>query len=232
MTRPRRVLDLFSGLRGWSDPWEEKGWETLTLDLDPKFEADIVADILTVRPRDFPWKPDVILASPPCEGFSVMRIGKNWTRPDEDPPNAPKTEHAELSMKIVQRTVGLIRYFKPRFYVIENPRAKLRRLMEGWYPEMERHSVWYCHWKEDRAKPTDLWGGFPASFDPRKECHNQNPSHPDDCCCRDHRGAVRGSVTGTQGMSSEEAAKIPRALSLGVLRAVERNWNERTRWFP
>jgi site-specific DNA-cytosine methylase len=69
-----RLLDLFSGLRGWSEPFAERGHEVLTLDFAPRFGADMTADILEVAATDFPWQPDVVLASPPCEAFSVLRI--------------------------------------------------------------------------------------------------------------------------------------------------------------
>lgn len=34
-----KVLDLFSGLGGWSNCWREAGHEVETLDLDPRFGA-------------------------------------------------------------------------------------------------------------------------------------------------------------------------------------------------
>ena len=75
-----KVLDLFAGLRGWSDPWRWSGHQTFTIDLDSRFRVDAYLDIRDVAGviRALPWKPDVILASPPCAGFTTMNIGKNW----------------------------------------------------------------------------------------------------------------------------------------------------------
>ena len=71
-----RVLDLFAGLKGWSAPFEERGHEVFSVDLDDRFDVSLHADILTMSADDLPWRPDIILASPPCEAFSVMTIGR------------------------------------------------------------------------------------------------------------------------------------------------------------
>lgn len=181
-----KVLDLFAGLRGWSDPWKARGWDVATLDNEEHFGSDITADI-----RDFAddpdkyltWRPDVILASPPCEAFSVMTIGRNWTREHE-----PKTDKARLALELVEATRRVIDYYQPTFFVIENPRAKLRRLEP--VKDLERVTVTYCQYGEPFMKPTDLWGVFPWSWKPRPMCKPRA-----DC----HVSAARGSRTGIQG---------------------------------
>lgn len=186
------VLDLFAGLRGWSDPWKAAGWDVITLDNEERFDSDITVDIrkFAVSPYHYiqragfgDRKPDVILASPPCEAFSVMTIGRNWTEEHE-----PKTEKAELAMELVNATVSTIRTIKPRYWVMENPRAKLRKLpmVQGF----DRVTVTYCQYGEPFMKPTDLWGGFPPSWWARPMCKPRA-----DC----HVGAARGSKTGIQG---------------------------------
>jgi hypothetical protein len=177
-----RVLDLFSGLRGWSDPWLDRGHEVITLDNEPSFEADLVMDIRDLQLHHLPWMPDVILASPPCEAFSVMTIGRNWTKDHE-----PKTERAEQAIELVRATVARIGAWNPRFWIIENPRAKLRRLMPD---TLDRVTVTYCQYGEPYMKPTDLWGGFPPSWWPRPPCSPRSPCHA---------SAARGSKTGIQG---------------------------------
>lgn len=176
----------------------------VTLDMNPKFGAMMQRDILTVIAADFP-RPDVILASPPCEGYSVMQIGRNWTHDHQ-----PKTEKALAAQAIVVATLELIRELKPRFFVIENPRAKLRKM--PFMQMLERRTVTYCQYGERRMKPTDLWGGFPPSLVLKPACNNGMPCHD---------AAPRGSRTGTQGMDSAESAKIPRELALAVCLACE-----------
>jgi hypothetical protein len=157
----------------------------ITLDLEPSFEADLTMDI-----REFakdPYKhvreqPDVILASPPCEAFSVMTIGRNWTLDHE-----PKTEKAALAIELVRATMLTIGRLRPLYWVMENPRAKLRRLMPD---GIDRVTVTYCQYGEPYMKPTDLWGGFPPSWSPRPMCRPKSPCHA---------SAARGSRTGIQG---------------------------------
>jgi hypothetical protein len=210
-----RVLDLFAGLEGWSAPWRDAGHEVCSVDFDENFPVDIHADVMDLTPADLPWHPDVILASPPCEGFTVMNIGKNWTRPNDIPPHAPKTPLAWRALGLVAATVDLITELQPAFWVMENPRGKLRKLRV--VAPYERRTVTYCQLGETRMKPTDLWGGFPPSLVLPTPCKNG------DTC---HVSAPRGSRTpgSVQGQSGgPERARIPVMLSRLVMEACERD---------
>jgi hypothetical protein len=213
------VLDLFAGLGGWSEAFRARGHSVTTLDIEPRFSVDIVADVLTWDTDSLAMRPDIILASPPCEAFSTMSIGTHWTGGRRA--YIPKSDAARLGVQLVKRTVGIILELRPRFFVIENPRDVLRSLE---IIPAERRTVWQCHVGRAWAKPTDLWGGFPPSLDLPRECHNRRPDHPDDCCCHDHNAAPRGSRTGTQGpKSAAERAEIPYGLSFLVCEAAERD---------
>ncbi len=212
-TMPMRVLDLYAGLGGWSEPFRERGHDVLTLDSDPAFGCDIVADILTWEPSSLPWEPDLILASPPCEAFTVMNIGRNWTGPRDYPAHQPKTDSARLGLAIVTRTRAIIDEIHPRAFVIENPRGKLRKLPV--LADLERVTVTYCQYGESRMKPTDLWGGFPDRWRPLPACRNGDPCH-----VRAPRGSrTAGSVQGTTGAANR--AKVPYGLGLAVCLALE-----------
>lgn len=205
-----RVLDLFCGLKGWSSVWAAAGHEVVTLDLDPKFHPTVVADVLEVRAADLGGPFDVVLASPPCEGFSVMNIGRNWHHD-----HTPKTDTARLGKAILERTVSLIGELDPAFWVIENPVGKMRRMSV--LEPLERRTITQCQYGETRMKPTDLWGGFPPSLVLRERCRNGAPCHV---------AAPRGSRTpgSTQGAgSAEERARIPDDLALALMRAAERD---------
>ena len=202
------VLDLFAGLGGWSAPFRERGHDVRTLDRDPAFGCDVTADLLTWDPSELgDWRPQVVTASPPCEAFSVLRIGRNWTGPDDVTPHQPKTDQARLAVALVERTRWVIDHLAPRFFVIENPRAKLRKLPA--VADLERRTVNYCHLGEPFAKPSDLWGGFPPSLALPALCRCQGPlvevdglvwvTGPDGPC---HLSAPRGSTTSIQGDTS------------------------------
>jgi hypothetical protein len=147
-----------------------------------------------------------------------MTMGRNWLHGRE---TAPRTDTARMGAALVRKTRDLIDALQPDYYIIENPRARLRTL--DLIDDLPRQTVWYCHYGEERAKPTDLWGTFPPGWAPREICHNQRPEHPRSCCCRDHTSAVRGSQSGTQGgVRGDIAAKIPHALALEIAEAIER----------
>lgn len=209
-----RVLDLFAGLRGWSEPFAERGHSVFTVEYDRSFpDIDLYRNILNLTADEIVSAAghefDIVLASPPCTAFTTMTMGRNWTMDGE-----PRTPIAETGRALFLKTYDLIRSLSPTWWVIENPRARLRTL--PFAPDImldaERQTVWYCRYGEQRAKPTDLWGGFPASWVPRPGCANGNP---------DHLAAPRGSTTGTQGTRSDIAAKIPRPLALEIARAAE-----------
>jgi C-5 cytosine-specific DNA methylase len=207
-----KVLDLLSGMKGWGQPWEEAGHEVIYLDIRPDLNPTIVADIMEVEPTDIiPWQPDVILASPPCKKFSIARINRNWT---ED--NQPRTPEVQAALDLVYRTRYWIETLNPKFFVIENPRGKLRKL--DVLADLDLRTVTYCQYGEDRMKPTDLWGGFPPSLILRPMCKNG------DTC---HVSAPRGSETGTQGRPWEEVTKVPAELSNAVRIAAEKDFWEK-----
>lgn len=209
-----RVLDLFAGLEGWSGPFRERDHDVISVDIEPSFDVDLHADVLELEPADLPWKPDIVLASPPCEGFSVLTMGKSWTVPYPGTryphlraETEPKSATAELGLRLVERTLWLLEELEPSYYVIENPRAKLRKL--GVIGGLDRRSVSYCQYGEPFQKSTDLWGGFPPSLELRPLCTARVEYGIRDqdgipyVLDRDgrpcHVSAPRGSATGIQG---------------------------------
>lgn len=204
-----KVIDLFAGEGNWSRAFLERGHQVFTVDIDPTFGTTLIADVRELSVSDFPFRPDIILASPPCERFSVATIGKHWTPP---PDNQPKTKEAREALELVEHTVDLIASLGPRFWVLENPVGKLRSL-EVMKP-FERRTITQCQYGRPYMKPTDLWGGFPPSLELRPPCKKRSPCHV---------SAPRGSKTGVQGRNRLETQAIPYALSLAVCLSAERD---------
>lgn len=201
----RLCLDLFSGLGGFSAAfWESPNWGVVTVDIEEDFDPDIQADVLDLRPDDLP-DPDVVLASPPCTAFSMAAHG---THLDGD--GRPVSEWGRESLALVHHTVGLIKALDPEWWILENPMGGMRRQLG----DPDAH-VWWCQYGSSRAKPTDLWGRIPPSFDARR-CHRENPQ------C-DHERAPRSSNRGTDasGQTAAQRAEIPLGLSEEILEAVE-----------
>ena len=197
-----KILELFSGTESFSKVARERGHETFTIDNNSKFNPDLCKDIMNVTSDEIPFKPDIIWASPPCTFFSVASIGKHWNKD-----NTPKTPQAELGVKIVKKTIEIIRELSPEYVIIENPRGKLRKL--NLIPFL-RTTVCYCKYGDSRMKPTDLWNniGFVG-----KMCFNG---------CKDHISSPRGSNTGTQGLRGNmERSVIPKNLCLEILNSIE-----------
>ena len=191
-----KVLDLYSGLGGWSQPALDEGHDVVRVEYDPRLAKEVPssvqADITTLRPADLldmmGGKPDLILASPPCEAWSVMVISRNWF-----PDYTPKSDRAAAAVEMVKHTLYLIHAIDPTFWVMENPRGMMRKhpVVAG----LERRSVTYCHYGEQRMKPTDLWSDrWAPSLVLAPTCKNGDPCHV---------RAPRGSMTGTQGMKGD-----------------------------
>lgn len=196
------ILDLFSGTESLYQPALDLGFDYFSIDNEARFSPDILVDIFTLSASDIPVRPDIVWASPPCTFFSVASIGKHWNKD-----HTPKTENAKYGMKLVQHTLKLIDELNPRFYFMENPRGKLRKLDVVSHLPI-RHTVTYCQYGDTRMKPTDIWTDNP-NWTPRPMCKNGDPCHV---------AAPRGSKSGTQGLAStDERGKVPYNLLYEIL---------------
>tara|TARA_R100000278_G_scaffold86834_1_gene66304 strand:- start:578 stop:1213 length:636 start_codon:yes stop_codon:yes gene_type:complete len=209
-----KVLELFAGSRSIGKVANELGHFVFSVDINKFENIDLVIDILKLKKKDIPFQPNLIWASPPCTYFSVSSIGKHWYKN-----HLPKTEKAELGVKIVKKTIKIIKKLKPKYWFIENPRGKLRKL--NFMQNLDRTTVWYCRYGDKRAKPTDIWTNNlksiynPNGWQPRKECFNGNKN------CH-HESAPRGSQTGTQGLKNNyEKSKIPYNLCYEIIKSSE-----------
>ena len=108
-------------------------------------------------------------------------------------------------MEIVNKTKEIIDTLQPKYFVIENPRGKMRKL--DLLDSFNRVTVTYCQYGDNRMKPTDLWHNL--GWTPRPMCKNGMPCHV---------AAPRGSQTGTQGLKGNyERSKVPYELCKEIL---------------
>lgn len=200
------TLELFAGSRSFSKVAEQLGHRVYTSDNQDFEKIDQVCDIFDFDVNKLPYAPDVVWTSPPCTSFSVASIGHHWNKD-----NTPKTEKAELGVAIVKKTIEIIEQLRPKYWFIENPRGKLRKL--DFMQDFQRKTVTYCSYGDMRMKPTDIWTNFdfatrPMCFNGNKDCH--------------HEPAPRGSKTGTQGLKGDYLrSQIPPALFEDIFKNME-----------
>ena len=158
--------------------------KTFTVDFDKSFNPDLCIDILdfniSMLPEEFKH-PDIIWASPPCQTFSVDSIYRYWDN------GKPKNEKAKHGIKIAKKTREIIKKINPKFFIIENPRAMLRK--QDFMQDLHRDTVTYCQYGSKVQKPTDLWNNLNFTFKPMCK--------PGASC---HERAMRSSKNGTQGI--------------------------------
>ncbi|EPS57239.1 hypothetical protein M569_17581, partial [Genlisea aurea] len=96
----KRALDLFSGTKSVSKVLKGWGYETITVDMDSRYQPDMCANILEWNYRQYPpGYFDIVTASPPCTEFSKAKtIGER---------------KLALALEVVQKTLEIIQYFNP-----------------------------------------------------------------------------------------------------------------------
>lgn len=206
------VFDFFSGTGSSTQAFKDAGHTVISFELDNYFEATENVDVMTLTAKDLIAKygrPDFVWASPPCTAFSVASMGHHWASGGANP--IPKTEAARFNQELVRHTLQVINDLMPtKGWLMENPRGMLRKLkvVEG----IQRQTITYCQYGDERMKPTDLWGYVPG-WTPRPACKNGEPCHV---------AAPRGSKTGTQGLKgAKDRSRVPYQLGKEILSVLE-----------
>ena len=156
-----RVLELFSGTGSVGNVCRRLGCEVTSLDRD--MPADIRMDILDWNYALLPPKSfDIIWASPPCTEYSVTKtIGVR------------KLDEANA---IVKRTIEIIRYFSPRYWMMENPQTGLLK-HQLFMADLPYNDLDYCKYGMQYRKRTRLWNNIEA-WTPKplckKDCGHMN----------------------------------------------------------
>jgi len=144
-----RLLDLCCGGKSISGFFLAQGWEVVTVDIDPKFQPDILSDVRDIDPAR--WQPgefDVVWASPPCCCYSIARstVPRDFGQADE----------------IVCACLAIIRHLtncdKDVAWFLENPATgylKSRPCMLPW--ASCKRTLCYCKYGREYRKATCIW---------------------------------------------------------------------------
>lgn len=205
------ILELFAGSRSVGKVGDKLGMNVFSVDWEKYEDIDLCIDVAKLKKEDVPFVPDFVWASPDCTTYSIAAISTHRNNTE------PKSEYAKKCDMTNQHFISLIKEWleinPDMVFFIENPRGMLRKM--PWMQEFKRHTIWYCQYGDERAKPTDIWTNS-DKWIPKPVCHNGNKE------CH-HVPAPRGSKTGTQGRKgSYERSKIPEKLCYEVLESLNK----------
>ncbi len=180
MVKNKTILSLFDFTGAWSKPYRDAGYTVIQID------KKLGQDILT---WDYKQLTNVvgILAAPECTDFASSGA-QYWAEKDADGSTA-------ASLKLVDKTLEIIDYFKPEFWAIENPVGRLPKLRpvlgKPWYFQPYEYGDPY-------TKKTGLWGRFNR---PQK-----HPVEPVKVCSQ---GSYLQKIGGKREKTKEIRSKTP-----------------------
>ena len=155
------LLELFSGTGSIGRAFRARGWDVFSVDIDPRANATLTADVLQIKASDLPeQRPDVVWASPPCQMYSLV----GGRRRQED---------LVASDAIVRKTLDLVEELGNPPCFFENPhsgRLKSRGLLD----HLSMQVCDYCKYNYPYRKRTAIWTN--TKWEPSKplcnhDCH-------------------------------------------------------------
>lgn len=158
----KTILSLFDASGAWSKPYKKAGYNVIRQ--DSQLGQDFFDDTIPAANMDRVDGNQVhgILAAVPCTDFA--NSGARWWEGKRGEP-APYTgkeitfdDRLDYYVTMVLGVLMLVEWLKPKWWVIENPRGRIRKLV----PELgEAKLVFQPHWYGDPyTKETFLYGDF------------------------------------------------------------------------
>ena len=158
------VLSLFSGTQSWTKFYSKED-KIYNIDIEYLYSNTLCRNILYWDYKtEITDKIDIIYASPPCNlYFTILKNLNGNTKYTE--------QEKQLSIQLVDKTIEIIEYFRPKFFVIENPVGKMKQH----YPKILDKAfirLDYCMYGKKYKKPTNIWTNL--SFTPKTCSHGRN----------------------------------------------------------
>ena len=197
-----KLLELFSVTGSVGKVARDLGYSVISLELK---NANINTDILSWDYKQFGVNDfDVIWASPPCTEYSQAKTM-----------GVRKIDYAN---SIVLKTLEIIDYVKPQYWILENPQTGLLKeqpFMHG----LKYFDVDYCKYGMNYRKRTRLWSNI-ETWEPRPLCKGdcgkvRNGKHLE-TAQRLPSGKRDGWGDGFVKRKQEELYKIPIDLISGI----------------
>ena len=160
-----KVLDLCSGLGGFSEAFQEDGHDVLRIEKNPLL-SDVAATKIMCLFEFEDWLEehyvnpqsmgsllassrfksiDLIVFSPPCTEFSTA-----YSAPRAIHHRGPGDDEYEPSLELLECGMRIIKMLKPKYWIVENVRGSIK------------------FFKEELGDPRQIndayvfWGNFPA----------------------------------------------------------------------
>ena len=203
------ILELFSGTGSIGKVAIDFGHHVISLDKD--MEADIKTDIL-----DWDYKTydrgyfDLIWASPPCTEYSIAKT--------------TGTRQIAQANKIVPRTLEIIEYLEPTWFIIENPQTGLLK-NQSFMSNLPFDDIDYCKYGLTYRKRTRLWNNL-LNWTPRPLCRKDCGSMTQDG--RRHKDTAQRMPSGKKAdwennriISREELYTVPSELVTEILLSLQ-----------
>tara|TARA_Y100000593_G_C4316438_1_gene341166 strand:- start:809 stop:1468 length:660 start_codon:yes stop_codon:yes gene_type:complete len=217
----KNVLEIFAGSCSFSKVAKEFNYNTYTIDNQNLDNIDFIGDFMDFDYKKLNFIPDIIWASPPCYTFSMAGISHHFKK--HNGVLIPISEASKKSLKLIDKTIEIILYFKKLnndlVFFIENPIALMRKLPQLKHLPYQiytiRKSVNYCQYGHNYMKPTDIFTNL-NTWIPKKRCKNGM-----NC----HEASPRGSRTGINGNSSKyDKSIVPKDLCIEIIKSYEKTY--------